>query len=67
MSTPRRTSVEIQREEEWYVARDTETGVASQGQTRSEALANLAEALELHEEGVPDDVETEVPETPWFR
>jgi len=66
VSTPKRTSVEIQREEEWFVARDKETGVSSQGRTRSEALGNLAEALKLHEEGVPDDVEAGVPETPWF-
>lgn len=32
-------------------ARDTETGVASYGETKAEALRMLAEALELHEEG----------------
>lgn len=32
-------------------ARDTETGVASYGETKVEALRMLAEALELHEEG----------------
>lgn len=32
-------------------ARDTETGVASHGETKAQALRMLAEALELHEEG----------------
>lgn len=32
-------------------ARDIETGVASYGETKSEALAMLAEALHLHEGG----------------
>lgn len=32
-------------------ARDTETGVASYGETKADALRMLAEALELHEEG----------------
>ncbi|AXG06337.1 type II toxin-antitoxin system HicB family antitoxin [Haloplanus rubicundus] len=46
--------VSLSLEDEWYVARDEETGVASQGKTRAEALANLAEALVLHERPVPD-------------
>jgi hypothetical protein len=29
----------------WWTARDEETGVASQGETREDALENLAEAL----------------------
>jgi predicted RNase H-like HicB family nuclease len=37
---------------ERWVAKDTETGVTSQGQTRDEALANLDEALAgYHGEG----------------
>jgi hypothetical protein len=32
-------------------ARDLETGVASFGETKTEALRMLAEALELHEDG----------------
>jgi len=33
---------------EWWVATDVETGVASQGETRTEALENLDEAVALH-------------------
>ena len=45
------SSVTITKDEEWFVAKDEETGVASQGKTRPEALANLAEAIELYEGG----------------
>lgn len=51
---------------DWYVAKDEVTGVTSQGRTRSEALANLSEALELYDEPVPADVEATVPDAPWF-
>ena len=54
-------------EDEWYVARDEETGVASQGKTRAKALANLAEALELHERPVPEGEDVDEPSTaPWL-
>ncbi|MDZ7850735.1 MAG: type II toxin-antitoxin system HicB family antitoxin [Halodesulfurarchaeum sp.] len=39
-------------EGEWWIARDTETGVVSQGRTRTSALDNLDEALAgYHGEG----------------
>jgi hypothetical protein len=45
---------------DWWIARDTETGVVSQGETHEEALANLDEALEvpqrrtgIHRRGTP--------------
>ena len=41
--------IEFIYEEDLVTARDTETGVASSGETRAEALAMLAEALALHE------------------
>lgn len=50
----------------FIVAKDEESGVASQGETKSEALANLAEALELHSRPPPDDEELEEPDAPWF-
>jgi predicted RNase H-like HicB family nuclease len=37
----------IQRDEGWFVATCPELGVASQGKTRKEAYAMLAEAVEL--------------------
>ncbi|RDI71979.1 type II toxin-antitoxin system HicB family antitoxin [Halopelagius longus] len=51
-----------------YVAEDPETGVASQGSTRPEALTNLAEAIELHLSPIPDDVEDDLEPSsaPWL-
>ena len=48
----------IHEEDGSITAKDIETGVASFGETKSKALAMLAEALELHEGGgepVPDE------------
>ena len=38
----------IQQEENWDVATDITSGVASQGKTIDESLENLKEALELY-------------------
>lgn len=46
-------SVILTEEENWIVATDTTTGIASQGKTNKEALANLKEALELYYEDIP--------------
>lgn len=53
--------VEFIRENDGSItARDLETGVASFGDTKAEALSMLAEALELHETGgEPIEDETE--------
>lgn len=40
----------VWREGDWYVSQCLEVDVASQGETESEALANLKEALELYYE-----------------
>ena len=44
----------LHREEDWYIAQCLEVDVASQGHTIDEALANLAEAVELYLEEVHD-------------
>ena len=50
-------SATVTKEDNWYVAQCLEIDVASQGETEEEALANLAEALELHfEEPTPTAV-----------
>lgn len=43
-----KSTVYIQKEENWYVATSIETGVASQGKSIDEALSNLSEALALY-------------------
>ena len=52
----------VTQEENWLVAKDIGTNVASQGKTISDALTNLKEALELYYE---DKHETE-PRYPAF-
>jgi predicted RNase H-like HicB family nuclease len=58
--------VDLEEEDGIVVATHTESGVASQGETAAEALGNLAEALRLHTEPIPEDAGTDVPDTPWF-
>lgn len=56
----REEGVEFTYEGELVTARDIETGVASSGESKSEALAMLAEALALHEgDGQSIEDETE--------
>lgn len=43
---------------ELWVATDVETGVASQGETREDALANLDEAVALHRGEIGDSIES---------
>lgn len=60
-------TVTVTKDGRWYVARDDSSGVASQGETKAEALENLAEALELHSQPVPDtDDEPEPSSAPWL-
>lgn len=40
--------VKIQKEENWFVATDSETGIASQGKTLEKALLNIKQALDLY-------------------
>ncbi|MBQ7097734.1 MAG: type II toxin-antitoxin system HicB family antitoxin [Clostridia bacterium] len=51
----------IQKEDNWYVATDIHSGVASQGKTIDEATANLKEALSLYyEDNRPEETHPEV-------
>jgi predicted RNase H-like HicB family nuclease len=60
------TTVTVSPDDGWYVARDEQTGVASHGETRVEALANLADALELTGRRDASDEELSEPTAPWF-
>lgn len=46
--------ITITKEGSWYVAKDEETGVASQGESKPKALEMLADALRLHNRGVEE-------------
>lgn len=50
-------TVFIQKEDNWFVATDIVSGVASQGKTMDESLENLQEALSLYYE---DNKPTEI-------
>jgi predicted RNase H-like HicB family nuclease len=51
----------VHQEEDWYVAQCLEVDVASQGQSLDEALANLAEAVELYLDEADDAHPTATP------
>ena len=59
MSTGIEPTITLTESDEWWIARDTETGVTSQGKTRERALENLDEALAGYrgEGDVPTDEE----------
>lgn len=60
-------SIELESSDGYIVATDPESGAVSQGETKSEALLNLAEAIRLRERPVPEDTEEpEEPTAPWF-
>ncbi|MDG5778255.1 type II toxin-antitoxin system HicB family antitoxin [Haloarculaceae archaeon H-GB1-1] len=65
MSTGREIRL-IEEDDGWWSAVDVETGVASQGETRAEALENLDEAVELTLEAREDDTPSPAPDAPWF-
>ena len=41
--------IRLWREDDWWIAKDVETGVTTQGPSREDALANLDEAVALHD------------------
>jgi predicted RNase H-like HicB family nuclease len=45
---PRDGEIRLWREDDRWIARDVETGVTTQGASREDALANLDEAVALH-------------------
>jgi predicted RNase H-like HicB family nuclease len=51
----------VHQEEDWYVAQCLEVDVASQGETVTEALANLSEAVGLYLEEARDAHPTATP------
>lgn len=41
--------IRLWQDEDWWIAKDVETGVTTQGEFREATLANLDEAVALHE------------------
>jgi predicted RNase H-like HicB family nuclease len=50
--------IHLTKEDDWWVAKDVETGVASQGKTRQEALKMLDEAVALHKGEIGESIDT---------
>ncbi|MFD1571753.1 type II toxin-antitoxin system HicB family antitoxin [Halorubrum laminariae] len=56
----------IEEDDGGWSAIHEELNVASQGETREEALANLDEAVELTKEAREADTDAPEPDAPWF-
>lgn len=50
--------IRLWREDDWWIARDVQVEVTSQGRTRAEALENLDEAVALHEGEIGESIDT---------
>ncbi|WIV66290.1 type II toxin-antitoxin system HicB family antitoxin [Natrialbaceae archaeon AArc-T1-2] len=48
-------SITVTDEGGFYVAKDEETGVSSQGETRADAIERLERALEVYVESIDED------------
>lgn len=66
--SPDGDKITVKQSDGYFVAKDEETGVSSQGKTKSEALGNLAEAIALYEEPVPQEADEDLQPSsaPWF-
>jgi predicted RNase H-like HicB family nuclease len=62
MSTGIEPTITLTDEGEWWVAKDTETGVASQGRTREDALDNLDDAVQLYKREIGESIDTQAEE-----
>jgi len=47
-NTDHEDEIRLWREDEWWIAKDVETGVTTQGTSHAVALENLDEAVALH-------------------
>lgn len=65
----KRSTIVIQKEPGWYVARSVELGVVSQGKTIEEAEKNVKEAINLYLEDQPDKkkyLSSDMPHISWL-
>jgi len=65
MSTGREIRL-VEEDDGWWSAIDEETGVASQGPSRTDALSNLDEAVEATRATEKADSEAPEPDAPWL-
>lgn len=50
--------IQLWPEDDWWIAKDLDTGVTTQGETRQEALSNLDEAVALYRGEIGKPIET---------
>lgn len=65
----KKSTIVINKESKWYVAKSLELGVVSQGKTIEEAEKNLKEAIELYLENQPEKRKyliSEMPHISWL-
>ena len=65
----RKSTIVINKEGKWYVARSLELGVVSQGKSVEEAEKNVKEAVELYLEDQPSkkkDLPFGIPRITWL-
>lgn len=65
----RKSTIVINKEGKWYVARSLELGVVSQGKSIEEAEKNIKEAVELYLEDQPNkkkDLPFGIPRITWL-
>lgn len=64
-----KSTIVVNKEGKWFVARSVELGIVSQGKTLEEAENNLKEAVELYLEDQPSKrrfLPTSVPHVSWL-
>ena len=65
----KKSTIIINKEGKWYVAKSAELGVVSQGRTLEQAEKNLKEAIELYLEDQPEkrqDLISGTPHISWL-
>lgn len=65
----KKSTIVIQRESKWYVAKSVELGVVSQGKTIEEAEKNIKEAIDLYLENQPSKkkyLSSDAPHISWL-
>ena len=55
---PNDGEIRLWQEDDWWIAKDLDTGVTTQGESRQEALSNLDEAVALYRGEIGEPIET---------
>ena len=66
--SPSAGNITVTKSDGWFVAKDAQTGVVSQGETKADALENLADAIRLYERPIPENADDDLDpsDAPWL-